>query len=187
MSKLMNISGIDCYEKDGVAYLKLDTVALGLDITKTDRKNGIEYKRVNRQALQKWLFSFGILNSENDELPDFIPENIFYRLAMKAKNEVAEAFQAKIADEVIPSIRKTGSYIAGQAKLVNPPEVSPGGLAKLISITRRVMLDMGSTPHDVGIAMQSIYRTWNISAPKLPDHIISEQLNFSDFSALQAN
>jgi len=35
--------------------------------------------------------------------------------------------------------------------------------------------------------MQSIYRTWNISAPKLPDHIISEQLNFSDFSALQAN
>ena len=85
MSKLMNISGIDCYEKDGVAYLKLETVALGLDITKTDRKNGIEYKRVNRQALQKWLFSFGILNSENDELPDFIPENIFYRLAMKAK------------------------------------------------------------------------------------------------------
>lgn len=55
MSKLMNISGIECYEKDGVAYLKLETVALGLDITKTDRKNGIEYKRVNRQALQKWL------------------------------------------------------------------------------------------------------------------------------------
>ena len=29
---------------------------------------------------------------------------------MKAKNEVAEKFQAKVADEIIPSIRKTGGY-----------------------------------------------------------------------------
>lgn len=41
---------------------------------------------------------------------DYIPENIFYRLAMKAKNETAEKFQALVADEIIPSIRKTGSY-----------------------------------------------------------------------------
>ena len=33
---------------------------------------------------------------------------------MKAKNEAAERFQAKIADEVIPSIRKHGGYIAWQ-------------------------------------------------------------------------
>ena len=30
---------------------------------------------------------------------------------MKAKNEVAEKFQAKVADEIIPSIRKTGGYV----------------------------------------------------------------------------
>ena len=42
---------------------------------------------------------------------DFIPENVFYRLAMKAKNETAERFQAFIADEVIPSIRKHGAYM----------------------------------------------------------------------------
>lgn len=29
---------------------------------------------------------------------------------MKAKNETAEKFQALVADEIIPSIRKTGSY-----------------------------------------------------------------------------
>ena len=29
---------------------------------------------------------------------------------MKAKNEVSEKFQAKVADEIIPSIRKTGGY-----------------------------------------------------------------------------
>lgn len=109
--QILTVQGIDCYEQDGTVFLKLEHVARGLDITKTDKKNGSEYKRINRQALQKWLFAFGILDSENDELPKYIPENIFYRLAMKAKNEAAEAFQAKIADEVIPSIRKTGGYL----------------------------------------------------------------------------
>ena len=31
--------------------------------------------------------------------PEFIPENIFYRLAMKAKNEVAEKFQAMLDND----------------------------------------------------------------------------------------
>ena len=83
--QIVNIKGIDCYEQDGTVYLRLEAVARGLDITKTDKKNGVEYKRMNRQGIQKWLYSFGILNSENDELPDFIPENIFYRLALKEK------------------------------------------------------------------------------------------------------
>lgn len=53
--------------------------------------------------------------AENGNPHDYyIPENIFYRLCMKAKNEVAEAFQAKVADEIIPSIRKTGKYEVGQ-------------------------------------------------------------------------
>lgn len=54
---------------------------------------------------------------------DYIPENIFYRLAMKAKNEAAEQFQAKVADEVIPSIRKHGAYMTPEtleAAILNP-------------------------------------------------------------------
>ena len=35
---------------------------------------------------------------------------------MKAKNEVAEKFQAKVADEIIPSIRKTGGYSVNQTQ-----------------------------------------------------------------------
>ena len=54
---------------------------------------------------------------------EYIPESVFYRLAMKAKNEVAEAFQAKIAEEVIPSIRKHGAYMTPEtleAAILNP-------------------------------------------------------------------
>ena len=34
MNEIMNIQGIPCYEKDGVAYLNLETVARGLGFTK---------------------------------------------------------------------------------------------------------------------------------------------------------
>lgn len=57
---------------------------------------------------------------------DFIPENIFYRLAMKAKNETAERFQALVADEIIPSIRKHGAYMTPQKieeALLNPDTI----------------------------------------------------------------
>ena len=122
--QIVNIKGIDCYEQDGTVYLRLEAVARGLDITKTDKKNGVEYKRMNRRGIQKWLYSFGILNSENDELPDFIPENIFYRLAMKARNETAEKFQAMVADEIIPSIRRHGAYMTEDTlrKALNSPD-----------------------------------------------------------------
>lgn len=111
--QIISISGIDCYERNGTAYLKLDTVARGLGFTQ--EKGGVEY--VRWETVDRYLREIGFPSKlgkedlpKNGERPEFIPENIFYRLAMKAKNEAAEAFQAKIADEVIPAIRKTGGY-----------------------------------------------------------------------------
>ena len=111
--QILNVDGIECYEKDGTAYLKLETVARGLGFTET--KNGKEY--VMWRRVDGYLSELGFGTSV--ERPDFIPENIFYRLAMKAKNEVAEKFQAKVADEIIPSIRKHGGYIAGQESMTD--------------------------------------------------------------------
>lgn len=110
--QILNVDGIECYEKDGTAYLKLETVARGLGFTFI-AKSGNEVVRWN--TVYGYLKDLGVATSCNgasyqDDCPDFIPENIFYRLAMKAKNEVAEKFQAKVADEIIPSIRKTGRY-----------------------------------------------------------------------------
>ena len=106
--QILNIGGVECYEKDGMAYLKLEAVARGLGFTQ--EKNGVEYVRWDR--IEGYLSEMGFPHKWGKN--DFIPENIFYRLAMKAKNEVAEKFQAKVADEIIPSIRKHGGYIAGQ-------------------------------------------------------------------------
>lgn len=127
------ISGVSCYEQDGTAYLKLDDVARGLGFTKTDVKvseTGFrkEYVRIDWPRVSKYLAELGIPTS-GDDFPSllgkdsYIPENIFYRLAMKAKNETAEKFQALVADEIIPSIRKHGAYMTHetlQAAILNP-------------------------------------------------------------------
>lgn len=117
MNDIMNISGIECFEKNGVAYLKLETVAKGLGFTQT-AKSGNEVVRWER--VHKYLEELSVPTCGDD---GFIPENVFYRLAMKAKNEAAEHFQAKIADEVIPSIRKHGAYMTPEtleAAILNP-------------------------------------------------------------------
>ncbi len=104
-----SISGVDCYEKDGTAYLKLENVARGLGFTTTQTVKDKEYTNVRWNRVDEYLEEIGFATS--GKRPEFIPENIFYRLAMKAKNETAEKFQAKVADEIIPSIRKHGAYM----------------------------------------------------------------------------
>jgi len=124
-----NICGVNCYEENGIAYLNLEDVAYGLGFTKVDIKfseSGFrkEYVRIDWTRISKYLAEFDFPNKlgksyciKKDMSNTFIPENIFYRLAMKAKNPAAEAFQAKVADEIIPSIRRTGGYISGEKEM----------------------------------------------------------------------
>lgn len=121
-SSLVCISGVRGYEKDGVAYLHIEDSARGLGFTQTQNKNGVEYTSIRWTTVEGYLADFGFPQQvgESTNAHDYyIPENIFYRLCMKAKNEVAEKFQAKVADEIIPSIRKTGGYSVAQ-----PPKPS---------------------------------------------------------------
>lgn len=110
--QIFNIGGVDCYEKDGTAYLKLEAVARVLGFTTTRIIDGTEYVNVRWKRVEYCLKEIGFATS--GKKPKFIPENIFYRLATKANNETAERFQAFVADEIIPSIRKHGAYMTPQ-------------------------------------------------------------------------
>lgn len=115
MSNLITVSGVSGYiDESGTAQLRLEDVARGLGFT-TVAPSGNEVIRWN--TTYTYLVDLGVATSCNGKIgnyrnlcPEFIPENIFYRLAMKAKNETAERFQALVADEILPAIRKTGSY-----------------------------------------------------------------------------
>ena len=49
---------------------------------------------------------------------NFISEGDVYRLITHSKLPAAEKFESWVFDEVIPSIRKTGGYIAGQETII---------------------------------------------------------------------
>ena len=108
MNELTVIQSVRGYMKNDTAYLNLEDVARGLGFTDG---NSVRWARVHTYLEEIGYFArSGDKVKPNSATDTYIPENYFYRLAMKAKNETAEKFQALVADEILPSIRKTGSY-----------------------------------------------------------------------------
>lgn len=91
--------------EDGSISVNLEDTARGLGFT-TVATSGNEVVRWAR--VRKYLEEFGI--SQQVGKDDFIPESVFYLLAMKASNEAAKSFQIWVAKDVLPELRKTGGY-----------------------------------------------------------------------------
>ncbi len=124
LNELMTIQNVRGYIKNGTAYLSLEDVARGLGFTEVAGSGNtvVKWSRV-----RGYLTDLNFIDTSGDGSQEvgkelFIPENIFYRLAMKAKNETAEKFQAKVADEILPSIRKHGMYVVDD--LINDPDLA---------------------------------------------------------------
>ena len=111
MNEILNINNVHGYldKETGTAYLNAEDVARGLGFTQ--EKNGVEY--VRWETVNGYLRGFGF--SQHVGKDDFLPENMVYRLGFKASNEVAQKFQAVLADEVLPAIRRHGAYMTDQA------------------------------------------------------------------------
>ena len=77
----------------------------------------------SRDALAKHCRTEGVAkrdtptNSGNQQLT-FINEGNLYRLIIKSRKPEAEKFEAWVCDEVLPTIRKTGSYTVGKPETV---------------------------------------------------------------------
>ena len=93
---------------DGSISVNAEDTAIGFGWCRTEVKNGKEYRSVMWARMNGFLKEMGFAHECAKE--DYIPESLFYRLGMKANNAVADKFQNWLAMEVIPSIRKTGSY-----------------------------------------------------------------------------
>ena len=103
-NELVTINNVRGYLDDNnTAWLNLEDVARGLGFTQV--KNNKEYIR--------WETVISYCNEFSQQVgkESFIPENVFYRLCMKANNEVAREFQGNVCDNILPQIRKTGMYL----------------------------------------------------------------------------
>ena len=89
---------------DGSISINAEDAAVGFGWTQ--EKNGKTY--VKWERMNGFCKEFGFSPQVGKD--DYIPESLFYRLGMKANNAVADKFQNWLAMEVIPEIRKNGSY-----------------------------------------------------------------------------
>lgn len=110
-----NVKGF--VDENGTVWINAEDVARGFGFVEV--KNGTEY--VRWRTINSYIRSFGF--SQDVAKEDFIPENMVYRLGFKASNEAAQKFQSKLADEILPSIRKHGAYMTNETleqALLNP-------------------------------------------------------------------
>jgi len=113
MNELITIEKVRGYVgENGTIFLNLEDVARGLGFVENSKSGNIT---VRWRTVRDYLKEFKVIAESCDgkgseKLPEFIPENIFYKLCMKANNQLARDFQDKVADEILPAIRKTKMY-----------------------------------------------------------------------------
>ncbi|MCY8052142.1 phage antirepressor KilAC domain-containing protein [Bacillus spizizenii] len=92
---------------------KIENDQILFDAERVARSLGIVQEKNNKQYI-RWERVNEYLPQSSPEVGkgDFIPEPLVYKLAFKASNQIAEQFQDWLAIEVIPTIRKTGGYVA---------------------------------------------------------------------------
>lgn len=129
MSQLQNFKNeifeVSAKFENGEVLFDVEQVAKSLGIARTkNNKMYVRWDRVN---------SYLPKNSPQVGKGDLIPEPLVYKLAFKASNELAEAFQDWLAIEVLPTIRKHGAYMTDQVleQAVTNPDFMIGLLTNL--------------------------------------------------------
>ena len=76
---------------------------------------------LRRHCREKGVVKYDILTNGGKQQISFIDEPNLYRLIMASKMESAENFQDWVTEEVLPCIRKTGSYSVVEPKIIQQP------------------------------------------------------------------
>lgn len=107
-------------EENGQVLFDAESAAIGLGIV--SRAKG--YTNIRWSRVNDYLDS--AKSGRKIQKGDFITEPQFYKLAIKANNETAEKFQDWVTSEVLPAIRKHGTYMTDQTiedVLTNPDTI----------------------------------------------------------------
>lgn len=127
---VLTISNVRGYVENKTPMLNLEDVARGLGFIRK-ANSGNEVVRWDR--VEKYLedLSYPLVGTEIKNT--YIPENIFYKLCMKANNEVARRFQDLVCDEILPSIREHGIYATTPTieNMISNPDFAISLLTKL--------------------------------------------------------
>lgn len=133
---IVNIENIRGYvEHDGTVFLNLEDICIGLGYTQIAPSGNVVIMWHRVENIMKTLNNQGVDTSVHgnviyNNLPEYIPENLFYLLSMRSRSKNAIVFQQKIANEILPIIRRTGMYFAED--VYNYVVNNPGKLGQLL-------------------------------------------------------
>ena len=100
---------------------------------------------------------------------NYIPEGDVYRLIVRSNLPAAEKFEKWIFEEVLPSIRKTGSYsTAPQLNVKALPSVNHA-----VSLLHKTFKVAGGNPVSLGNMVVSLYRGIGVPVPALEAPVAS--------------
>ncbi len=146
---------------DGSISINAEDAAIGYGWTQEQNKNGKKYISVRWETLNDYCKEFGFPNKVGKD--DYIPEALFYRLGMKASNAKADRFQNWIAMDVLPSIRKTGSYRIPKPKAESRQTLSATNTA--VKIITKTLESAGVSPQYIAVAVKNAYKPVEIDVP----------------------
>ena len=122
-----------------------------------------EYLGEGEIAQSDFFIPSSYINAQNKEMPNYlITKKGCDMIANKMTGKKGVLFTAAYVT-AFEEMRK--ALTAPPQRLNFPDGVSLNGLARLISVTRRVMLDMGSTTVEVGAMTKSLFDTCGIPVP----------------------
>lgn len=157
--------------------------AVGLDVAKA-----LGYAKPGQAVIDhcKGIRKLGMPSEGGIQETNCIPEGDMYRLVVKAADQSrnkdmktkAERFERWIFDEVLPSIRQTGTYSLLPCPL-NPQIAS--SVAELGRVTERIMMKQESAPYKIAEAFKMECEQFGIQLPadfvKVPEY---EQMELFD-------
>lgn len=123
--KNAEFGSIRTFEQDGKVLFCGTDIAAALGYT-NPRKAVRDHTRGGTKC--------SIPTTSGDQTMAFVPEGDVYRLIVHSKLPSAERFEKWVMEEVLPAIRKTGGYIAGQETLTDAEL-----MAKALEVAHRTL------------------------------------------------
>lgn len=136
-----------------------------------DIAKALGYKDTTKAVKQhcRWVAKRHIPHpqSKDKELEvNIIPEGDMYRLITNSELPSAERFESWVFDEVLPSLRKTGTYTINTSYQY---PVSPAALESATNAGRlfeRIMRNEGSCPYEIAMVVRTLFQQAGIDVPE---------------------
>lgn len=102
---------------------------------------------------------------------DYIPESLYYLLGMKANNEKAQKYQRWLAMDVLPALRKTGSYEIPKQKEKSPKRPNLSSANMMVKNIKDTLKEAGVEPIFIAAEVKRLYTDlgYPVTAPLVTD------------------